>query len=89
MKMSEATSLALRICLFSGIIILALGLVLSEYDLGSEILWIGILILVASPFVGVLTTYAYLIAEKDWKWVKVASALIVAIAISLVISFLK
>jgi uncharacterized membrane protein len=87
--MNEATSLALRVCLFAGIIILALGLLLSDSDHGTDILWVGILIMVASPFVGVLTTYAYLISEKDWKWVKVASVLIAVVAVSLAVSFLK
>jgi len=89
LKMNAATSLALRICLFSGIIVLALGLVLSDQDYGRDILWVGILILVISPFVGVLTTYVYLISEKDWKWVKVASVLIAVIAVSIVMSILK
>ena len=88
MKMNEATSLVLRICLFAGIAILAVGLILSETDYGGDILWVGILALVVSPFIGVLTAYAYLIAEKDWKWVKVATVLTVLITVFLAASLL-
>ncbi len=87
--MNAATSLALRVCLFAGIILLAAGLLLSEQEYGNDILWIGILILILSPFLGILTTYSYLIAEKDWKWVKVATVLIALIIIFLAVSLLR
>jgi len=89
--MNDATSLVLRLCLFAGIAVLAAGLVLlgMEWEYGNDVLWVGILILIVSPFVGVLTTYSYLIAEKDWKWVKVATVLTVLIAVFLIISLLK
>jgi len=86
MKMNEATSLALRCCLFTGIAVLMIGLVLSGTDYGNSILWLGILILIMSPFVGILITYSYLISEKDWIWVKVATVLVVIIVVFLTIS---
>lgn len=89
MKMNESASLALRICLFAGTIVLVSGLVLSESDIGTDILMIGLLILAASPLVGVLVTYVRFISEKDWKWVKVSSMLILVITVSLLISFLE
>jgi uncharacterized membrane protein len=87
--MNKTTSFALRCCLFTGIVVLALGLILSEQDYGADILWVGLLILIASPFVGILTSYSCLIAEKDWKWTKVATVLTVLIVIFLVISLLR
>ncbi|MCL2317584.1 MAG: hypothetical protein FWC44_02740 [Methanomassiliicoccaceae archaeon] len=89
MKMNSVTSIALRICLFAGIVVLAIGLLVSGTEYGTEILWIGVLILIMSPFVGVLVAYAYLLAEKDWKWVKVATVLIAFIAVFLIFSLLK
>jgi len=87
--MNAATSVALRCCLLTGVIVLAAGLLLSETEYGNDILWVGILILIMSPFVGILTTYSFLIAEKDWKWVKVTTVLIAFIVIFLIFSFLK
>jgi len=89
--MNDATSLVLRICLFAGIGVLAAGLILLgiEWEYGNDVLWVGILILILSPFVGVLVTYSYLIAERDWKWVKVATVLTVLIMVFLIISLLK
>jgi len=86
MRMNDATSLALRCCLFSGIIILVIGLVLSGTDYGNDILWLGLLILIISPFVGILVTYSYLISEKDWIWVKVATVLVLIIVVFLAAS---
>ncbi|MCL2295674.1 MAG: DUF1634 domain-containing protein [Methanomassiliicoccaceae archaeon] len=88
MKMHDATSLALRCCLFIGVAVLAIGLLLSGGDHGNDIMWTGVLILIASPFAGVLVTCIYLIAEKDWKWAKVAIVLIALITAFLAISLL-
>jgi len=87
--MNAAASLALRCCLLTGIIVLALGLLLSGEEYGNDILWVGILILIMSPFVGVLVAYSYLIAEKDWKWAKITTVLIAIIAVFLIFSLLK
>jgi len=89
MKMNEATSLALRICLFTGIAVLMVGLLISGLGYGDDVLWLGLLILILSPFMGVLTTYFHLIAEKDWKWAKVATVLTVLIVVFLIISLLR
>jgi len=87
--MNESTSLVLRFCLYAGIVILAIGLILSGTGYGNDVLWVGILVLIISPFAGILTTYAYLIAEKDWKWAKVATVLVVLIAVFLIFSLLR
>ena len=87
--MNNAVSLALKCCLFTGIAILAAGLVFSEHEYGGHIMWAGILVLIASPFAGVLTAHLCLTAEKDWKWVRVATILTVLILIFLAVSLLR
>jgi len=87
--MKDATSLALRVCLFTGAAVLVAGLLLSETDYGHDVLWIGALILILSPFIGILTTYSFLIAEKDWKWARVATVLTALIVVFLVFSIFK
>ncbi|MDR1954404.1 MAG: DUF1634 domain-containing protein [Candidatus Methanoplasma sp.] len=88
MRTNSATSIALRYCLFAGIALAAAGLVLSEHELGDAIMWTGLLILIASPFIGVLVSCSFLIAERDWKWAKVATLLTVLILVFLAASLL-
>jgi len=86
---NNATSLALKVCLIIGVILMAAGLLLSESEYGDPIMWIGLLVLIASPFVGVFATYAGLIAEKDKNWIIVATILIAVILVGLAISLLR
>ncbi|MDR0309762.1 MAG: DUF1634 domain-containing protein [Candidatus Methanoplasma sp.] len=87
--MNEATSFALRCCIFAGIALVATGLILSGSSYGEGVMWTGLLILILSPFAGVLVTYSHLIAEKDWKWAKVATILVAIILIFLAVSLLR
>lgn len=89
MNMKDSTSLVLRSCLIIGIILIAVGLVFSENDHGGRIMWIGLLILIISPFLGILTTYAHLIKDKDRKWAMVATVLIAVIVVGLLISIFE
>lgn len=86
--MTESTSLVMRGCLIIGIAITAIGLLLSETETGGTIMWIGLLILIVSPLIGVFTTYVGLVVSKDWYWVKIATILIVVIVIGLMLSIL-
>jgi uncharacterized membrane protein len=86
--MNDLTFHALRYCLFAGIALIAAGLVLSEHEYGDSIMWIGLLILIASPFVGIIASFSGLVLEKDNRWAMVALILIAVILIGLVISFL-
>lgn len=86
MNMNNATSASLRYCLIAGILLIFIGLIFSEYEIGNSIMWIGLLVLIASPFLGVIVTYVHLIKEKDIPWVKIATILIVVITIGLIMS---
>ena len=88
MRLNDATSLALRCCLYAGIAFITMGLILSEQEYGDLVMWIGILILIASPFIGILATYSHLIAEKDWMWVQVTTVLTAMILAFLTVSLL-
>ena len=87
--MNDATSLALKCCVIVGIALATVGLMISEYEYGDPIMWAGLLVLIASPFVGILATFAGLIAEKDKKWIIVATILIAVILVGLAISLLS
>jgi len=89
--MSESNLIfsTLRITVISGIVILAIGLLLSEQAYGEKIMWAGVLVLICSPLLGVLVTYVVLIKERDWFWVKVASVLIAVLSMGIILSLLK
>ena len=72
-----------------GIVILALGLLLSGADYGKDILMAGAVVLVLTPLAGVVTSLACLLREGDRKWAMVACVLIAVVAIGLMITLLK
>ena len=86
MKMNEATSLSLKIGIAVGLVLTVIGLLMQ--DPGEKILWLGLLILICSPLFGVIVTNVFLIKEKDWKWAKIATILILVITVGLIISLI-
>lgn len=88
MNMTDRTSLTLKTGITLGIIIMIIGLIFSGQDTEQHILWLGILVLICTPLAGVVVTYASLIEDKDWKWVKITTLLIIVMIIGLIASFL-
>lgn len=84
--LNKSTALMLRIGIVAGMILLVAGLVLEAVDGSEWLLYIGILVLIVSPFLGVVVSFAVLIIEKDWKWAGIAAVLFVVTAIGIVIS---
>lgn len=72
-----------------GIAILALGLLLSGTDCGHDILLVGAVILVFTPFAGILMSLACLLKAGDKKWATVAVILIIVVIVGLAITLLK
>ena len=88
MNVNTLTSAVLKIGLIAGLLITVAGLLLHD-QFGDTILWIGLLIMICSPFVGIFASFVMLIKEKDWKWVKIAMILIIVIVIGLVLSLVE
>lgn len=82
MNLNRSTALALRIGIIAGMVLMIVGLLLSSEDA----LHAGVLILIISPFLGILVSFVALIIEKDWKWVLVAAILIVITVTGIIIS---
>jgi Protein of unknown function (DUF1634). len=87
-NVNSLTSAVLKIGLIAGLLITITGLLLQDH-FGDTILWIGLLIMICSPLIGIFATVIMLIKEKDWKWVKIAIILIVVIMIGLILSLVK
>jgi len=88
MNITDRTSLTLKIGITLGIVIMIIGLIFSNQDTEQHVLWLGILILICTPLTGVIVTYISLIEDKDWKWVKITTLLIIVMIIGLAVSFL-
>lgn len=72
----------------AGIVLIAAGLVLSMTGFGDSVLWLGILVLIASPMAGVFVSMIALLSEKDRKWAAVAMLLILLTVIGTAISWI-
>ena len=87
MNMNRMTALTLRIGMTLGIAIMIIGLVLDAMSMGQDVLFAGVLILIASPFLGVIVTTVALISSGDRKWSLVAIILIAIISIGIILSW--
>ena len=87
MNMNRMTALTLRIGMTLGIAIMIIGLVLDAMSMGQDVLFAGVLILIASPFLGVIVTTVALISSGDRKWSLVAIILIAIISIGVILSW--
>ena len=86
MELYRSTAMMLRIGIYAGLAVSVIGLVLSMIGNGDELLYAGILILIISPFLGVIVSLVSLIQEKDWKWAIVAALLLVITAVGAILS---
>ena len=76
MTLEHSTAMTLRVCVILGIALMAVGLAMSMAGMGDGVLYAGILVLIASPFVGVVVTFASLVRLKDWYWAGIAAVLL-------------
>ena len=72
-----------------GIVIVSIGLILSAFnnEHTENVLWFGILVLIASPLFGLLISAVTLIVETDWKWVSVSAVLLAVIVAGIVAAY--
>ncbi len=88
MNLNHATAMTLRIFVVIGIAMMVAGLAMSLMGMGDSVLYAGILVLIVSPFAGVIVTFIALVQEKDWYWVTVAAILLAITVIGLGIAML-
>lgn len=86
MNLHSSTSRTLWGGAVLGIAIIAVGLIVSMLDYGEGVLWLGLLILILSPILGVIVSAVSLFANKDYVWAAVALILIIMTAVSLILT---
>lgn len=84
--LNRATAMTLRVGIIVGVILMVIGLIQYGLDGTEAVLYYGVLLLIVSPFIGVLMTFGVLVIDRDWKWVTVAAVLVVVTVIGIIIS---
>ncbi len=86
MSLNKLTALVLRAGIVLGLILITIGLAVTMTGGEDSILYAGVLVLIASPFAGVIATFLCLVKEKDWFWVLVAGILLTITCAGVVLS---
>mgnify|MGYP002738601556 CR=1 FL=1 len=86
MGLYKATSKTLWIGAVLGIAIIAAGLAVNILGYGEGVLWLGLLILIVSPMLGVVVSAFHLLKDRDYAWAMVALVLIAMTVISIAIT---
>ena len=69
--------MTLRAGIVLGMVLMVIGLLVESTGGDDTILYAGMLVLIISPFLGVIVSFVSLLSEKDWIWAIVAGILIV------------
>ena len=88
MNTEHNTSLTLKYSLIVSMAVVIIGLIVYMMDMGDEILWTGLLLVIVSPLIGVAVTTVSLWIEKDYKWMYVALILIAISVIGILVKYL-
>lgn len=88
MNTERNTSLTLKYSLIVSMAVVIIGLIVYMMDMGDEILWTGLLLVIVSPLIGVAVTTVSLWIEKDYKWMYVALVLIAISVIGILVKYL-
>ena len=76
MNLNRSTAMTLRAGIVLGMILMVIGLLVESTGGDDTILYAGMLVLIISPFLGVIVSFVSLLSEKDWIWAIVAGILI-------------
>lgn len=86
LDLNRSTAFMLRTGIAVGIVLMVIGLTLYLMDVTETVLYIGVLVLIISPFLGVLVSFAVLVIDRDWRWAAVATVLVIVTAIGILVS---
>ena len=77
MNLNRSTAMTLRAGIVLGMVLMVIGLLIESTGGDDTLLYTGMLVLIISPFLGVIVSFVSLLSEKDWVWAIVAGILIV------------
>ena len=76
MNLNRSTAMTLRAGIVLGMVLMVIGLLIESTSGDDTILYTGMLVLIISPFLGVIVSFVSLLSEKAWIWAIVAGILI-------------
>ena len=88
MNTERNTSLTLKYSLIVSMAVVIVGVIVHLMDMGDDILWTGLLLVIISPLIGVAVTTVSLWFEKDYKWMYVALVLIAISVVGILVKYL-
>ena len=88
MNTERNTSLTLKYSLIVSMAVVIVGVIVHLMDMGDDILWTGLLLVIVSPLLGVAVTTVSLWLEKDYKWMYVALVLIAISVVGILVKYL-
>ena len=77
MNLNRSTAMTLRAGIVLGMVLMVIGLLIESTGGDDTLLYTGMLVLIISPFLGVIVSFVSLLSEKDWIWAIVTGILIV------------
>jgi uncharacterized membrane protein len=83
--MNKSIAWTLRIGIVIGLILIAIGLCISDDNL---FLYYGLLVLIASPMFAVIAALIGLIREKDWFWAGIAALVVIIVVTGAIVAML-
>ena len=86
MDLNKATALTLRAGVVVGMVMMIAGIAMELCDMGDGVLYAGILVLILSPFAGVIVSFACLLRKRDMFWAMVAGILLAITFVGILIS---
>lgn len=86
MNLNKSTALMLRVGIVIGMILLVVGLAMDMAGMGDALLYAGMLVLIISPFLGIIVSLAALVSERDYRWAAVAVVLLAITAVGVFLS---
>ncbi len=86
MTLNKATAMTLRAGIVLGMVLMMAGLVIDFAGMGDSVLYAGMLVLILSPFAGIVVSFLCLIRERDMFWAMVAGVLLIITVVGIVIS---
>ena len=76
MNLNRSTAMTLRAGIVLGMVLMVIGLLIESTGGDDTLLYTGMLVLIISPFLGVIVSFVSLLSEKAWIWAIVAGILI-------------
>lgn len=88
MNMNHSTSTILRYGIVIGIILTAAGAMMSVFNIfhSADVIWIGLLAIIATPFTGLIVTTISLAVNREIKWLYTALILVTIMIIGMILA---